>query len=210
MRKERSDSIWVVYEGYSEGYMLKYFEENSKVKLNSRFCSGGTAESIVITAIKHSDRDGKIYAFFDEDFEQKAARITNETFKSLAKRWEVNVADLKKCPYKNLQNQNVNNRNPILVVSNPNSIDGLILRMLGMSHESLNKKTEQLKKDLDSFINRCELTEKDIEEVHRIDEKITKYKLQRDNSIENEIYFKSKIEDCDRKKSRMFFAAPNA
>jgi len=173
MRKERKDSVWFVYEGYREGYMLEYLEENSKVKLNSKFCSGGTAEFIIMTAIKHSDRDGKVYAFFDEDFEQKeTARIKVETFESLAKRWGVDVAYLKKQSYKELQKQNVNNRNPILVVSNPNSIDGFIQQMLGTPYESLkNKRTDQLKKDLDNLINESKLTEKDIGEERSIKKK---------------------------------------
>ena len=209
MRKKKKDSICVVYEGYREGYILEYLAENSKVKLNPKFCSGGSANSIVITAIQHSAHGGAVYAFFDEDFElDPNVQIADETFKTLARLWGLNTANLKKWPYRQLQNQNVHKRNPILVVSNPVSIEGLILQIHRGSRDSLEKRTTtQLKNALDSLIDRCALTGEDVEAIRAIDEKIKKCKrdMQHALSPENKKYLQNEITKWDRKKSKVKF-----
>ena len=59
--KTRKDSICVVYEGYREGYFLEHLEANSTtVHLIPVFCSGGSANEIVINGIKHSARNVNI------------------------------------------------------------------------------------------------------------------------------------------------------
>jgi hypothetical protein len=208
-RRDKKDSIWIVYEGYRERYLLDYLAQNSNIKLNTKFTSGGTANYIVITAIQYSARGEAVYAFFDEDFEHKpGSRITDETLEGLAQQWKQDVTNLLNQPYNQLQKQNTDNLNPILIVSNPCSLEGLILRMLGRSVESLrNQKTDLLKNELDRFINGCTLIEEDIEKIHIIDERIKRFKseLQQTSSPEINRYFLSKIEEENRNKSRVKF-----
>ena len=59
--KKRRNSIYVIYEGYTEGYFLEHLENHSDVRLNSQFCNGGNSNQIVINGIKHSARDMNVY-----------------------------------------------------------------------------------------------------------------------------------------------------
>ena len=208
MRKKKHNSICIVYEGYRERHMLDYLAENSKVHLNIIFSSGGTADSIIVTAIKHSARGCPVYVFFDEDFERKLnSQIAYETFETLADLWRLKAVDLRNQPYRQLQTQNENMRNPIFVVSNPISIDGLILQIYGETRYSLeNKTTTQLKNALDSLIDKCTLTEEDMDNICRIDEKITRYKyeIQHASSSEKK-YIQNEIAKQSREKSRVKF-----
>ena len=207
--KERQNPILVVCEGYEESYLLEYLAENSKVKLNLMPCNGGTADSIVITAIKHSARGCEVYAFFDEDFEQRPnAQIADETLESLVRLWGVKTTGLKVRPYGKLQNINKNKKNPILIVSNPNSIEGLILQVYGIPLKTLvGKTTKQLKNDLDSLIDKCVLTEEDKERILFFDEKLSKYghEMQHASSNEEKRHFQSKSNEWNRKKSKVRF-----
>ena len=117
------------------------------------------------------------------------------------------TADLQNQPYRQLQNQNENKRNPILVVSNPISIDGLILQMYGETPGSLENKTAtQLKNALDSLIDICTLTKEDMEKICHIDEKVTKHKYEIQHASPSEkIYIQNEIAKWGREKSRVKF-----
>jgi len=162
--KTRRKSIYVIHEGYREGYFLEHLEKYSNVRLNSQFCSGGNSNQIVTNGIKHSARDMDVYVFFDEDFELKPnQKIQNETMEGLTKAWKLEKDILLGCPYKLLQAKNKGMENPILVVSHPQSLEGFLLRLLDSSQrDSLEgKTTKQLKQMIDSLLGKVQLHKED-------------------------------------------------
>jgi len=123
--KTRKNSIYVIYEGDREGAFLEHLAAYSNVRLNLQPCKGGDANQIVTNGIKHSARDIKVYVFFDEDFELKPGyTISDEALEGLSKSWDIDRNALKKCKYRNLQALNTSFRNPIFIVSYPQSIEG--------------------------------------------------------------------------------------
>ena len=174
--KKRKDSVYFIYEGYREGYFLEYLAGFSKVRYNSDHCNGGSANQIVINGIKHSFRDVNVFLFFDEDFWSKPGyTISDETIEGLERAWKINNV-LKGCSYRDLQAANVASRNPILIVSNPHSIEGLLLRILGTSMQNLESKTtKQLKNMIDGHMGNTLLKNEDNEKIRAYDKKIAKY-----------------------------------
>ena len=82
--KTRRDSIYVVYEGYREGYFLEHLSGFSTVHLNLVPCNGGNANEIVTKGIRHSARNVNVYVFFDEDFQSKPGyTISDEALEGL-------------------------------------------------------------------------------------------------------------------------------
>jgi len=156
--KTRRDSIYVVYEGYREGYFLEHLARYSNVRFNPQPCNGGSANQIVTNGIKHSARDVNVYVFFDEDFESKPGyTISDDALEGLKNAWKID-GTLKGCAYRHLQTLNKDLRNPILVVSYPQSIEGFLLRLLGKSLLDLEKKTTQeLKNMLASYFDSISL-----------------------------------------------------
>jgi len=211
--KTRRDSIYVMYEGYREGYFLEYLAGYSDVRFNPQPCNGGSANQIIINGIKHSARDVNVYVFFDEDFESKPKNtISDDTLENLENAWKINNS-LKGCAYRNLQTLNENLRNPILVVSYPQSIEGFLLRLLGIPQQDLEgKTTQQLKSMLASHMDTISLNNEDNDKLQGYDKKIAKYtdeinKLQQ-SEPQNKKRHKSleaKIEDCGRNKNKVHF-----
>ena len=213
--KKRRNSIYVIYEGYREGYFLEHLEKHSGVRLNSQFCSGGNANQIVTNGIKHSARDMNVYVFFDEDFESKPdQKISDETLEGLAKAWKLDNATLAGCLYTKLQEKNKDMRNPIIVVSSPQSIEGFILRLLDiLQKDTLKGKTaKQLKQMIDSLLGNVQLHNGDVRQIQFCDEKIAKYRQEiakqkrgEPNYQERRRFLESKIQDCERGKNKVFF-----
>ena len=210
--KTRRDSIYVMYEGYREGYFLKHLKRCSAVRLNTVPCNGGSANEIVINGIKHSARNVKVYVFFDEDFESKPGAISDETLEGLEKAWKIN-GTLKGCAYRDLQKRNETLRNPILVVSYPQSIEGFLLRLLGRPLQNLESKTTQeLKQMIAGYFGNIPLNDEDNKEMKKYDKKIDKYldeiaKLQK-SEPENKKYccdLESKIKGYERNKNEVQF-----
>jgi len=211
--KTRRDSIYVMYEGYREGYFLEHLAVYSTVRFNPHPCNGGTANQIVTNGIKHSARDVNVYVFFDEDFESKPGySISDDTLEGLENTWKINNT-LKGCAYRNLQKLNKDMRNPILVVSYPQSIEGFLLRLLGISLQNLEgKTTQQLKHMIASYLDNISLNNEDNEKIQEYDKKISKYsneaaKLQQ-NEPENRKHrqlLEAKIKECGHNKSKVHF-----
>ena len=83
---------------------------------------GGTSNAILDRALKAPGYD-KIYAWFDEDDKLDTSRKCE-----LGERWRVDIdSDVQD---KELQDLNTENRKPIVIVSNPLSIEGLLIRLL--------------------------------------------------------------------------------
>jgi len=212
--KTRRDSIYVMYEGYREGYFLEHLAEYSTtVRFNPQPCNGGTANQIVTNGIKHSARDVNVYVFFDEDFESKPKySISDETLEYLEKAWKLDNS-LKGCAYRDLQSSNKGQKNPILVVSYPQSIEGFLLRLLDIPLQDLeNKTTQELKHRLASHMDTISLNNEDNEKLQGYDKKISKYtdeiaKLQQ-NEPQNKKHYRfleAKIDACKHNKSKVHF-----
>jgi hypothetical protein len=211
--KTRKDSIYVMYEGYREGYFLEHLAGYSNVRFNPQPCNGGTANQIVTNGIKHSARDVNVYVFFDEDFESKPGyTISDEALEGLENAWKIDTS-LKECAYRDLQKSNKALRNPILVVSYPQSIEGLLLRLLGKPLQDLeNKTTQDLKRILASYLDNISLNNEDNERMQRYDQKIAQYsdeiaKLQKNEpeSKKHRQFLEAKIRECGHHKSKVPF-----
>jgi len=208
--KTRKDSIYVVYEGYREGYFLEHLALYSNVRLNPQHCNGGSANQIVINGIKHSARDVKVYVFFDEDFESKPEYIIlDETFEGLENAWKISTS-LKGCKYRNLRSLNKDLRNPILIVSYPQSIEGFLLRLMGTPLQDLDGKTTQHLKDMIAgFLGNIPLSNEDTEKTKGYDEKIAKYtqELQQSEPQNRKRlqYLEAKIREFKRNRNKVKF-----
>jgi hypothetical protein len=212
--KTRKDSIFVIHEGYREGYFLEHLERHSDVRLRTQFRSGGDSNQIVISGIKHSARDISVYVLFDEDFESKPKqRVSDETLEGLSKVWKLTQDALLKCPYKQLQTMNTGKRNPILIISHPQSIEGFLLRLLGSQKDTLKgKTTKQLKVMIESMLGNVQLQEDDVIQIQSYDEKIARYKEEiakqkhyEPNYRERRRSLESKITDYERSKNKVTF-----
>jgi len=213
--KKRRNSIYVIYEGYREGYFLEHLEKHSDIRLNPVHCNGGSANSIVINGIKHSARDVCVYVLFDEDFESKPNhKISNETLEGLANEWRLDKDALTKCPYKQLQIMNKKMRNPILIVSYPQSFEGFLLRLLNNPQIETfeGKTTKQLKQMIDEMTDNVLLNNEDIILIQSYDKKIiqykeeiTKQKKSESNYLERCRFLESKIQDYERRINKVSF-----
>jgi hypothetical protein len=169
--KTRKDSICVVYEGYWEGYFLEHLTANSStVHLNPVFCSGGSANRIVIKGLRHSAWGVRVYVLFDEDFQSTPeAAISDETLEGLAGAWMVDKSLIEGRPYRQLQALNNKMRNPILLVSYPQSFDGFLLRLLGKPLQDVEgKTTRQLKSMIAGFLSSITLTDEENEKIRSL------------------------------------------
>ena len=112
---------------------------------------GGSADLIISNAIKAQDRGTYLFVVLDEDFEQKGP-ISEETLRSLERVWCLPQMELDGVPYRELNNHNTGNRKPIIIFSNPSSIEGMLLQILGVSKDDLEgKETDRLKDRLNSY-----------------------------------------------------------
>ena len=212
--KARKNSIFVVYEGHREEIFLEYLGSLSNVRLNTLPNGGGSADQIVNIGIIRSARDIKVYAFFDEDFETRPEyNISDETIESLAKSWKCEKGKLKGCPYNQLQTLNMDMQNPILIISHPKSIEGLILRLLNRPLDTLEEKTTtQLKGEIASFLDSTVLTDEDRVTLQFYDRKISNYlekiKIIQQNDPQDKKqprYLEGKIKDYQRRKNKVTF-----
>lgn len=145
-KRYRKKTCYYIYEGKTEGYFLHYLASlfpNASVKEVSPFSGrGGTADSIVLNALSCQYYD-RLFVLLDEDFESKAAeyRISNETLRKLEQQWNIDPGALSEVKYRDLHKYNINHRKPVIIVSNPQAIEGLLLQILGYSKQQLESKT---------------------------------------------------------------------
>jgi hypothetical protein len=158
-KKQIKKKYTFICEGQREFFLLKYlatrqyFDVWLSDKINKIIsCRGGSADSIVLDAIKFSHTFPNLVVVFDQDFQERAP-ISDDTFDKLQQLWKIDDS-LKGVDYKDLLSKNPTNRNPILIVSHPCSIEGFILRVFGREYESLNgKSTKQLKGEVVTLMN---------------------------------------------------------
>ena len=123
-RRKVKTTVSVSFEGKRELAFFEYLcdlfynDKTRHINVDDKF--GGDSDSIVERAIRKSSYD-KSFAWFDED-----VKLSPEVRKSLAKCWMQEFDP--SVPDKDLQKTyNKENRNPILIVSNPRAFEGLIL-----------------------------------------------------------------------------------
>jgi len=203
-----------MYEGEREGAFLEHLSSYSNVRYNPQPCNGGSANQIVTNGIKYSNRDVNVYVFFDEDFKSKPGyTISDETLEGLSNSWNIDRHTLKGRAYRDLQTLNTSFRNPILIVSYPQSIEGFLLRLMSIPLKDLeNKTTQQLKHTIASYLDKTLLCNEDNEKLHYYDSMIIKYmneieKLQQ-NEPKNKKHrqsLESKIIEFKHRKSKVQF-----
>lgn len=214
MNRKKRNSIVVVHEGYREGYFVEYISQFSPLRVNLQPCYGESATHVLNMAFKRSDLGLRVVAFFDEDFEGiEQRKIESETFKILSARWGTENEILSSASYKELQGLNSKNKNPVLAVSNPQSIEGLILTILDVPESELEgKSTNVLKGKLDVLLNKVVLKQEDVGLIALYDEKIAKHNAEIQKLLEEEPknntllkYHNGKKQEFGRKKNEVIF-----
>lgn len=136
-RKVRT-AIYVSLEGQREEAFYSFLEDlfldNTSRHINIDSRRGGNSDVILERAIKRTSCD-RSFAWFDEDVPLK------ETRDKLAECWGVEKFDPKVAD-KDLQaTYNKGYKNPILIVSNPCSVEGVILSLFNKLPKKLDTKT---------------------------------------------------------------------
>lgn len=155
-KKKRKKKVVVsyIYEGKTEKIFLEYLSNiyNSEAKPLTIFSgSGGSADSILLKTLKVLDRGNYLFVILDEDFKRKAP-ISEGTLRSLERAWCLPPMRLKEVPYRELNSCNYKNRKPVVIFSNPSSIEGIFLQILGVPKDELEgKETSRLKDQLNGF-----------------------------------------------------------
>lgn len=157
-KRKKKTIVSYIYEGERERIFLEYLVAlyNSEAKPLIMFSGrGGSADSIILNAFKALDRGTYLFVILDEDFEQKGP-ISQETLRSLERVWCLPQMALDGVPYRELSDRNADNRKPVVIFSNPSSVEGMLLQILGVSKNKLEgKKTDRLKDQLNSHCQSC-------------------------------------------------------
>ena len=155
-QRRRKVTVRYIYEGeLTEFVFMEYLKSlypSSIAVADESFCGrGGTADSQVTNVLKRLFFS-RIYLILDEDFYSKGP-ISDENLRNLENEWGQPLNSLNGISYSSFLNMNVSRRNPIIVFSNPSSIEGIILQILGKEKTSLmGKSTKMLKNMLQSYI----------------------------------------------------------
>ena len=118
-------SVFIAAEGKREQEFIHFLQELFDPEKNVRLApfpeTGGSSNAVLDRALKHLFYD-KVYAWFDEDDE-----LDSEHRHELEKCWGVKLsASLRDTV---LQEKNKKLRNPVVVVSSPLSVEGIIIRL---------------------------------------------------------------------------------
>ncbi len=164
-KRSKQKIIFVVCEGKREKFFLNYlrevFDPDENIKLKFHPETGGNSNVILGRALKNLHYP-KVYAWFDED-----DLLDDEHKTELAKKW--NVETLSDVSDRDLQKYNKKKLNPIVIVSMPLSVEGIIIRLFNrnlpklkepiLAEENLEYNKRIMKNSVDGFID----TETDIE-----------------------------------------------
>lgn len=155
-KKVRQKTIRYIYEGKLTEKMFFHrlhqcFPNTTAQPLNI-FCGrGGTADSQVSNTLR-SMHFNKICLILDEDF-QTQGPISKSNLRKLEKFWKLKENELDSVRYRDFVEYGCKHK-PLIIFSNPSSIEGIILQILGKSKEELEgKTTNQLKSELSSYIS---------------------------------------------------------
>lgn len=155
-KKSRKLTVRYIYEGkVTEKAFFEYlhscFPDTLAAPLNMYCGRGGTADSLVSNLLKCLYFN-KIYLILDEDFKDKGP-IGKDNLRKLEREWKLNENELNNEEYRNFIKYGSQCR-PCIIFSNPSSIEGILLQILGKEKEELEgKTTNQLKSELSSYID---------------------------------------------------------
>ncbi len=127
-KRKQKTTVFVSLEGKREKVFLNFLEQlynpsQNNIHINFSDVTGGHSNSILARAIKSSSNYDRVYAIFDE-----VKPLSEDIRDSLAKIWYTDFQQIVKD--KDLQQKyNVAKRNPIIIVSNPCSIDGFLITL---------------------------------------------------------------------------------
>lgn len=176
-KREKRKVVRYIYEGELTEKVffehIKRFYPETTAEPHSVFCGrGGTANSQVSNVLKVLYFD-KIYLILDEDFQTKGP-IENDILRKLEGEWKLNEGVLDGVRYRDFIDYN-GGRRPIIIFSNPSSIEGILLQILGKSKESLEGiSTDNLKSQLNSYVSQYFL-EKKITPPHSNEDKLREF-----------------------------------
>ena len=131
-KRKRKINIFIAREGKREEIFINYlqtiFDPENKITLHFPMEKGGNSNAILDRALKSFY--SKVYAWFDEDDE-----LNDERKKILEKRW--NITFPKNIKDRNLQSYNNEMKNPIVIVSTPLSVEGILIRLFDFNLPTL-------------------------------------------------------------------------
>ena len=131
-KRKRKINIFIAREGKREEIFINYlqtiFDPENKITLHFPLEKGGNSNAILDRALKSFY--SKVYAWFDEDDE-----LNDERKKILEKRW--NITFPKNIKDRNLQSYNNEMKNPIVIVSTPLSVEGILIRLFDFNLPTL-------------------------------------------------------------------------
>ncbi len=136
-KRKRKKSVYIALEGQREHNLFCYLRDlfADEKSINIKFASepGGTSNAILDRALK--GYGSVTYAWFDEDSE-----LDTDHRKALEDRWHVTFSD--EIKDRDLQSKNKDKRNPIIIVSTPLSVEGILIRLF-------DKRMPRLKEPID-------------------------------------------------------------
>lgn len=130
-KRKQKTTVYISLEGKKEKAFFDFLDaiyspkENSiNINLSPKY--GGSSDTILRQALKMKDNYDKVYAWFDEDL-----KLSDEIKERLSQAWAVEKFDgnIKDCDLQSTYN--LENRNPILIVSSPCSMDGFLIQLCG-------------------------------------------------------------------------------
>jgi hypothetical protein len=148
-KRKRKTTVFGAIEGQEEALLLEYLKEvyrDDSIVVKTNPPKGGSPEKVLAYALKSNDRD-RVFAWFDEDKD-----LSQDARKGLIKPWclkENEKSEILTYPLNSLQKKfNQGLRKPILIVSQPVCVEGLILKILGkrIKHDKFdeNIRTKQI------------------------------------------------------------------
>ena len=158
--------IFIAREGDREEYFLDYLQElfdpNKEITLKYSEDKGGNSNAILDRALKSFYPI--TYAWFDEDDE-----LDEEHKKELEKRWHLKKDALKNSADRNLQRHNKKLNSPIIIVSYPYSVEGILIRLFNKNlpnlinpvktKEDFEQNKRRMKSSIDGFMEKLSDTE---------------------------------------------------
>lgn len=132
-KRTKKTTVFLSIEGYREEAFLEYLIEKytpkaSDINITISPNRGGTPNSIINEALRNLHYN-KVYAWFDED-KPIENNDNDRIYEKLKTAWNLDSEIDSNILSRDLQEKvNVQKRNPILIVSTPLSLEGILIRL---------------------------------------------------------------------------------
>lgn len=128
-KRKKEKTVFVVLEGKREKYFIDHlvelFDPQKTVKLKFHPDFGGSSDAILDRALKNCFYD-KVFVLFDED-----TALSKDRIEILKNCWHTDIPS--NTQDRNLYKFNLANKNPIVIVLNPLSIEGILIQLFDKS-----------------------------------------------------------------------------